>query len=42
MWNPPSTDPKKQPRVVTDVDQVWFSGCHCGQPVAKTIVLNNF
>ncbi|KAJ7471879.1 hypothetical protein FB451DRAFT_310413 [Mycena latifolia] len=29
MWNPPSTDPKKQPRpVVTDVDQVWFSGCH--------------
>ncbi|KAJ7785035.1 hypothetical protein DFH07DRAFT_1054492 [Mycena maculata] len=29
MWNPPSTDPKKQPRVVTDVDQVWFSGGHC-------------
>ncbi|KJA26200.1 hypothetical protein HYPSUDRAFT_159080 [Hypholoma sublateritium FD-334 SS-4] len=30
MWNPPSTDPKKQPRpVVTDVDQVWFAGGHC-------------
>ncbi|KAF8156140.1 hypothetical protein BJ912DRAFT_1012934 [Pholiota molesta] len=30
MWNPPKTDPKKQPRPVkTDVDQVWFSGAHC-------------
>ncbi|KAH9478760.1 hypothetical protein JR316_0009221 [Psilocybe cubensis] len=30
MWNPPSTDPKKQPwPLVTDVDQVWFAGAHC-------------
>lgn len=31
MWKSPSTDPTKQPRpVVTDVDQVWFAGGHCG------------
>ncbi|KAF9474321.1 hypothetical protein BDN70DRAFT_322584 [Pholiota conissans] len=30
MWNPPKTDPKKQPYPIkTDVDQVWFSGAHC-------------
>ncbi|KAH9478762.1 hypothetical protein JR316_0009223 [Psilocybe cubensis] len=31
MWSPPSTYPKKRPQhfVVTDVDQVRFSGCHC-------------
>ncbi|KAH9478759.1 hypothetical protein JR316_0009220 [Psilocybe cubensis] len=30
MWNPPKTDPKKQPwPLVTDVDQVWFAGAHC-------------
>lgn len=34
MWNPPKTDPKKQPRPVkTDVDQVWFSGAHCGMSI---------
>ncbi|PPQ86694.1 hypothetical protein CVT25_006769 [Psilocybe cyanescens] len=30
MWNPPKSDPKKQPQpLVTDVDQVWFAGAHC-------------